>query len=73
MELAGAKVINVTTLNNIMTNKEDLNNLYKSLELNISKNPVESTATIIAESIITGKTNHIFWWLGEMGVYRNYW
>ncbi|MBU5426650.1 copper transporter [Tissierella pigra] len=60
LELAGAKVINVTTLNNIMTNKEDLNDLYKSLELNISKNPVESTATIIAESIITGKTNHIF-------------
>ncbi|WMM26475.1 copper transporter [Tissierella sp. MB52-C2] len=59
LELAGAKVTNVTTLNNIMINREDLNNLYKSLELNMPKNPVESTVTIITESIVNGKRNDI--------------
>ena len=60
LELAGAKVVNVTTLNNIITNKDDLGNLYKILELNIPENPVEATVTLITESIISGKTNNIF-------------
>ncbi|MBU5311064.1 copper transporter [Tissierella carlieri] len=60
LELAGAKVINVTTLNNNIIDKEKLNNLYKRLNINVSKNPVETTITTITESIISGVSSPIF-------------
>ena len=41
LEMSGAKVINVTTLNNNIIDKEKLSNLYKRLNINVSKNPAE--------------------------------
>ncbi len=60
LELAGAKVINVTTLNHNIMDKEKLSDLYKKLNINISKNPVETTINTISESIISGVAAPIF-------------
>ncbi|CAK7016170.1 copper transporter [uncultured Tissierella sp.] len=60
LEMAGAKVINVTTLNNNIIDKEKLSNLYKRLNINVSKNPAETTITTITESIISGVSSPMF-------------
>lgn len=54
LELAGARVINVTTLNNSIMNKEQLNVLFEGLNINITKDSIETSITIITESIISG-------------------
>ncbi|WP_313756461.1 copper transporter [Tissierella sp.] len=60
LELAGAKVMNVTTLNNNIEDKVKLNDLYKEVDINIAKNPTEDIVSIITKSIITGAKNPIF-------------
>ena len=60
LEMSGAKVINVTTLNNNIIDKEKLSNLYKRLNINVSKNPAETTITTITESIISGVSSPMF-------------
>ncbi|WP_312906934.1 copper transporter [Tissierella praeacuta] len=60
LELAGAKVMNVTTLNNNIEDKVKLNDLYKEMNINIAKNPTEDIVSIITKSIITGVKNPIF-------------
>lgn len=54
LELAGAKVLNVTTINNNFLNKEGLNNLFKISDFSIPKNSIETSLKILTESIITG-------------------
>lgn len=67
LELAGAKVINITTLKNIIVDKEKLNNLYKKLDINIPKNSVETVIRMSTESIISGIPSKIFGYLEEEG------
>ncbi len=54
LELAGARVMNVTTLNNNIVDKERLNNLYTELNVDIPKNLLGNMITTITESIISG-------------------
>ncbi|WP_353095872.1 copper transporter [Tissierella praeacuta] len=68
LELAGAKVTSVTTLNNNIDDKAKLNNLYNELNINLVKNPVESVISTITESIITGIENPIFQSLEKSGL-----
>lgn len=60
LELAGARVVNVTTLNNNIADKEKLNKLYSELNIENLKNPVNTTITNITESIISGTQIPIF-------------
>lgn len=60
LELAGARVVNVTTFKNNITDKEKLDKLYKKLNVNISKNLVSTNITTITESIISGISAPIF-------------
>ncbi|MDR7856157.1 copper transporter [Tissierella sp.] len=54
LELAGAKVINVTTINSSMTNKEGLSKLYEELNMEIPLDIVENSVSSITKSILTG-------------------
>lgn len=70
LELAGAKVINVTTLNTSIMNKEELNGLFKELNISIAKDSIETSVTIITESIISGDFNPLLNILSEEGYIR---
>lgn len=59
LEFAGATILNVTSINNNITDKEQLNKLYKTINY-IPKNPVETSINELIQSIITGKSNSTF-------------
>lgn len=65
LELAGAKVINVTTLNNSIMNKEQLDELFEGINISIPKDSIETSITIITESIISGDFNLLLNYLSE--------
>lgn len=69
LELAGAKVINITTLNNNIIDKEKLNNIYTELNMDTPKNPVENIITKLTEAIISGSgiTSPIFDYFERQG------
>lgn len=59
LELAGANVVNVTTINNSIINKEQLNKLFEGLNINIPKDSIETSITTITESIVSGDFNSL--------------
>lgn len=59
LELAGANVVNVTTINNSIINKEQLNKLFEGLNINIPKDSIETSITTITESIVNGDFNSL--------------
>ncbi|NLY85909.1 MAG: copper transporter [Tissierellia bacterium] len=63
LELAGARVINVTTINKDIVNKENINEILNKFEIQNPRNPVEELVSIITESIILGSNNFI---LGDL-------
>ena len=63
LELAGARVINVTTINKDIVNKENINEFLNKFEIQNPRNPVEELVSIITESIILGNNNFI---LGDL-------
>lgn len=63
LELAGARVINVTTINKDIVNKENINEFLNKFEIQNPRNPVEELVSIITESIILGSNNFI---LGDL-------
>jgi len=63
LELAGARVINVTTINKNIVNKENINEFLNKFEIQNPRNPVEELVSIITESIILGSNNFI---LGDL-------
>lgn len=70
LELAGAKVANVTTLNSSIINKEQLNQLFEDLNISIPKDSVETSITVITESIISGDFNPLLNFLSEENFIR---
>lgn len=72
LELAGAKVLNVTTIKDNLLNKEGLSKLYRLLDISIPKNPIETSMGTLTESIITGTAHPIFSSLVDEG-YINTW
>lgn len=62
LELAGAKVINVTTINKDIVNKDQVTEFLDRLNFQ-NNNPVEEVISFITESIILGKNSYI---LGEL-------
>lgn len=60
LELAGAKVLNVTTISNDFINKDSLDHMFKEANLSIPKNSIETSLNILAESIITNRIHPIF-------------
>lgn len=70
LELAGAKVGNVTTLNSSIINKEQLNQLFEDLNISIPKDSVETSITVITESIISGDFNPLLNFLSEENFIR---
>lgn len=65
LELAGAKIGNVTTLNNSIIDKEQLNKFFENLNIFIPKDSVESAITIITESIISGESSPLLNYLSD--------
>lgn len=59
LELAGANVLNVTTINDSIINKEQLNKLFEDLNMSIPKDSIETSITIIGESIVNGDFNSL--------------
>ncbi len=57
LELAGATILNVTTIKNSILDKEGLNNILIEAH---HKNPIEASVNSIAEAIITGTSNLVF-------------
>jgi hypothetical protein len=70
LELAGARVINVTTLNSSIINKEGLDNLYKKLDMSIPIDSVESSISIITKSILTGISEPLIDELSKDGIIK---
>ncbi len=54
LELAGAKVVNVTTLNSSIISETGLEELYKNQEMSIPSDIVENTVVSVTKSILTG-------------------
>lgn len=70
LELAGANVVNVTTINNSIINKEQLNKLFEGLNISIPKDSIETSINIITESIVNGDFNSLLNALSDEGFIR---
>lgn len=60
LELAGATILNITSIKDNITDKDQLNTIYKTIRENIPKNPVETSISELIQSIIVGKINSTF-------------
>lgn len=59
LELAGAKVVNVTTINKDIVNKDYIDSFLNRFNIHNSRNPVEEIVSLITESIIRGNENYL--------------
>ena len=68
LEDAGAKVVNVTTLNKNITDTAKLNDIFASLEENVNGDPVTKAINSITESIVKGEEYPLVEKLKEEGL-----
>jgi len=68
LEIAGANVVNLTTIMDKFVNEELLSNLYNEMEISLDDgNVVKDAAEKLAESIINGETNELILKLEDKG------
>ena len=72
LELAGATVLNVTTINNSILDKERLNDVFKEAGNIHSSNLVETSVNDVTESIITGVSDSILDTFEKKGFIRTF-